>query len=135
MENNCPCPSSFGKLIGVDPIASDPFLFNFSSKKLYPWGLPPFSAESTFNVQRSTFNVQCASRSDVKPGCKSPSFGSYAVGVQSENDEWKCLTNSLSPRIARQKENRWTLSTSGSNDGREAYPGKSASRKQDPHPA
>src|SRR5262245_9578445 len=80
--------------------------------------------------QRVRFEKRCES------GVKVPQASvARAAGVQSENDEWKCLTNSQSPRIARRKDNRWTYGSIGRNERREAYPGKSMSRKQDPHPA
>ena len=68
-------------------------------------------------------------------GWKSPRSGGQASGVQNESDEWKSLTNCPRPRIAWRKENWWTCGTTGSNDRREAYPGKGVSRKQDPPPA
>jgi hypothetical protein len=54
-----------------------------------------------------------------------PEFGTNVI-------EWKSLTNCPRPRIDWRKENRWTYGTSGSNDRREAYSGKSASRKDAP---
>ena len=68
-------------------------------------------------------------------GWKSPRSGGQATGVQNESDERKRLTNCPRPRVAWRKESRWNCGSTGSNDRREAYPGKGASRKRDPHPA
>jgi hypothetical protein len=58
-------------------------------------------------------------------GWKSPKSGSKTSGVQSESDEWKSLTNRPRPRVAWRKESRRTCGSTGSNDRREAYSGKS----------
>jgi len=52
--------------------------------------------------KRERFGKRCAF------GVKVPQIQRKAAGVQSESNEWKSLTNSLSPRIALPEEDRWT---------------------------
>jgi len=87
------------------------------------------------NLELRTLTLGALGESCVSEGEKSLKSGRQASRVQNESDEWKSLTNCPRPRVARRKENRWTYGTTGSNNRREAYPGISASRKREPHPA